>query len=149
MEICKVTEYGTYICMECGEEFPKRRGFCKHYSKDHVPLRGVKGLAAVSKLAHGEITDIPLPVLEEYYIYMDDKMNNERQVNKFFSSYYNLITSMREFNIKKDVKNFFDNLLPWRMKHPKDNSSEEMANLVFQNSKEASIYLEKLNSSRF
>lgn len=130
----------TYKCEICGLIFNKSKSLETHkYNKHRFYNKEIDYVITKNKpLKSWLLKDVNTIIVEQFYKLHKDFNNFSLLLERQFLHFYNLITSVRDFQ-EYDFNTFFSKFLEWKEKNPKLVNSKELCYLVFQNENEAEI----------
>ena len=79
--------------------------------------------------------EIPENILRQYLKSINDNdinsLNEFKYFSKQFNSFYKMITTVEAFN-ENHIKQFINEILPWKIKHPKNGNNLNLVKLIYK-----------------
>lgn len=130
-----MTRHNDIQCPTCGKTF-KSNFLRRHLLNEH-------GLTDVDWIILSEQSNsrkrfdgVPIEIVERYLRMVYDKDGSiENMHNSQFSVFYRIVSHCRGFR-DSDYDNFFANVLPWQLEHPKTVNSRQLCRLCHHDSDE-------------
>lgn len=125
-------------CNICGKEFDRMSSYKNHMYSNHrfVDKNVNEVIESNNNLKTWILKDIDKEIVEQFYTFHKKFNNFSSLLDRQFHHFYELITSVRNFE-KEDYNTFFDCFLTWKTKNPKVTNSKEVCELIFSDEQES------------
>lgn len=129
-----------YTCAKCGRTFNEEGRLLRHYFCSHfkdLSLREKAEYYSFKKSSRFHEYNVSVEAIESFIRPTGGLLPENDKNGSKFSSFYSMVTSVREYDCEKDTERFFNIVLPFKLTHPKASNNSELCSIIFKKKENA------------